>query len=171
MFNKSKAIDKWLNSPLVSSYSGSANFNGLFGIGIGQTTQANTAAGFLRSGFKTMILKNCWGTNWGDKGYFYISYYDQMLGKDNALFSKVMNPNIYNVIYEYDPLGWCDSAGASSTTAWFANVFTSTSEQDLRAVSWYVASPDSSYNLYIYTNPANSDPRSGKLVKSLNSSI
>ena len=125
----------------------------------------------LPPGPGVFIAKNCWGTKWGDKGYFYISYYDQMVGKDNALFSKVMNPNIYNVIYQYDPLGWCDSAGASSTTAWFANMFTSTSAQELRAVSWYVASPDSSYNLYIYTNPTNSDPRSGKLVKSLNGKV
>ena len=125
----------------------------------------------LPPGPGVFIAKNCWGTNWGDKGYFYISYYDQMVGKDNALFSKVMNPNIYNVIYEYDPLGWCDSAGANSTTAWFANMFTSISDQELHAVSWYVASPDSSYNLYIYTNPANSDPRSGKLVKSLSGKV
>jgi hypothetical protein len=125
----------------------------------------------LPPGPGAFIAKNCWGTNWGNKGYFYISYYDQIAGKDNALFNMVLNPDIYDVIYQYDPLGWCDSVGANSPTAWFANIFTSTSDQSLGAVSWYVVSTDSSYNLYVYTNLANSDPRSGELVKSISGKV
>jgi C1A family cysteine protease len=99
------------------------------------------------------IIKNSWGSGWGEGGFFYVSYYDAKVGKDNAVFISADPTANYDQVYDYDPLGWVSSLGYGSTTAWFANVFTATSSGELKAVSFYTASPNSSYQIYVYLDP------------------
>ncbi|MCE5315685.1 MAG: lectin like domain-containing protein [Armatimonadota bacterium] len=95
------------------------------------------------------IVRNSWGSGWGDSGYFYISYYDANIGKENAAFFAE-NPDNYDTQYGYDMLGPVVSYGSgSSTTAWFAMAFTADSSSVLRAVSWYSFADASTYELSI----------------------
>lgn len=126
---------------------------------------------FDRSKFNTpppgngaFIIKNSWGTGWGDNGFFYISYYDSNAGKDNVVYTAEPTKN-YKGVYQYDPCGWVNSIGAGSPTLWFANVFTATSGDKLAAVSLYSATPESAYELYVYTG-VTTQPRSGTLAGS-----
>jgi len=113
------------------------------------------------------LCKNSWWTDWGDSGYFWISYYDSKLGRDsNTVFLSEPASN-YDHIYQYDPLGWVIHVGyPPDTNAWGANVFTSARNEELRAVGFYAVTPNTAYEVYIYKNPNTGPINSGGPVSS-----
>ncbi|MCE5198224.1 lectin like domain-containing protein [bacterium] len=122
-----------------------------------------SASNFLTAppGNGAFLIRNSWGTYWGNAGYFYMSYYDSRLGyTENAVFRAEPASN-YSRMYQHDPYGWISSTGYGSNTAWFANVFTSAATENLAAAAWYSASAGSTYTLYVYL-----DPTSGPLSSS-----
>jgi C1A family cysteine protease len=115
------------------------------------------------------IVKNSWGTGFGDKGYFYISYYDTTMGRamngtdknppwwfpnnNNAVYQSVPLSE-YDNIYQYDQLGWVDSLGTGSQDfLWGANLFTAGGEETLTAVGIYTPQVHSRYNISVYLSP------------------
>jgi len=114
---------------------------------------------YARANFQTtppgdgaFIIENSWNTDWGEGGYFYLSYYDTSI-KDFAVFTALDTP-VYDQMYQYDPLGGTKTLGFGGETAWFANIFTPTGDETIRAVSFYTPVMESSYQISVYTDPA-----------------
>lgn len=76
------------------------------------------------------IVKNSWGTGWGDGGYFYISYYDTSLA-DKESVCYIINNDSYNRIYQHDVGGdwkWIPES------KYYYSVFTADEDELISAV-------------------------------------
>jgi C1A family cysteine protease len=118
------------------------------------------------------LIKNSWGTGWGNSGYFWISYYDTCAARyDSAVFTGE-SPVDYSAVYQYDPLGQTSALGyGAGVPAWCANMFTASASQSLVAASTYFLANNTAYELYVYTGCSASAPRSGTLVATKSGTI
>jgi C1A family cysteine protease len=135
-------------------YSGSGGFN--HAIDIVGWDDGYAASNFDNPppGSGAFIARNSWGSTWGDAGYFYISYYDTRIGRDNAMFTA-QPKNTYTRIYQYDPLGWVANFGFGSDTAYYANVFSAAGSEQLKAVGFYTSATNTEYEVKVFMNPDN----------------
>lgn len=95
------------------------------------------------------ICQNSWGNEFGDDGFFYVSYYDTNIGTHNEVYTGVETTDNYDNIYQSDLCGWVGKMGYDKEDMYGANVFTATSDQNIKAASFYATASDTSYELYI----------------------
>lgn len=101
------------------------------------------------------ILKNSYGRRFGDSGFFYVSYYDAVLGTNGSAYSReIGSPRDYSRIYQHDMLGWTATWGVGSANASYASVFQAQGNEEVIAVSTYAAVPGTGYTISVYREPA-----------------
>ena len=112
------------------------------------------------------LCKNSWGTNDGEDGYIWISYYDRSL-EDFAVF-ELDDADGHENIYQYDSFIPIQTLSAYDTPeeegpSYMADIFTAERDEQLSAVGTYIYNAGTDYEITIYTDLTDgTDPSSGK---------
>ncbi len=100
------------------------------------------------------LVKNSWGTSWGDEGFFWISY-DDYFCEVSVVADTETRGDLYDRLYEYDPLGCTDYlysgmvSGEGSLV--YANKFKRNADKPevLTGISTYFLNASDNYEVYV----------------------
>ena len=99
------------------------------------------------------LVKNSWGSNWADHGYFWISYYDKTAGQHpemGAVAFEGVHRYRYQHAYYHDYHGWRDTKDVKEAFNAFAAEGSGTKTEHIRAVSFYTTTPNTRFDVRSY---------------------
>lgn len=112
------------------------------------------------------LVRNSWGTSFGNGGYFWISYYDKSVeGMRDAFAFDFESADNYDYNYQYDGANGGSYLNLGNHSS-VGNIFEVFGErmQEIAAVSIGLNTPDVDYQIRIYKDPKEGNPDSGTLL-------
>lgn len=93
------------------------------------------------------LVRNSWGADWGNAGYFYVSYEDVHIGKDNMCVTQLAPAKEHQRVYDHS---FYNATGQYNMDS-IANVFKRTSQEkeDLTAIGIHINAQNTGYQLYV----------------------
>lgn len=108
------------------------------------------------------LIRNSWGSEWADGGYFWLSYEEPSI--EEIVSVRMEDATNYEHIYQYDGYDIWGAVEAERDLQ-AANVFTAKGTESLQAVSFQTIADNTPYTIEIYRNLSGSTPSSGTLVE------
>jgi len=123
--------------------------------GAGDGNHAITLVGWddnkvTAGGTGAWILKNSWAADWGDGGYFYVSYADTKINEDVTAWTSKIDYTNAKTIYMYDEIGMINAYGWSDETDYGLTKFTATGNQQITKVGTWITHNGSSVSFDVY---------------------
>ncbi|MBN1259673.1 MAG: hypothetical protein JXB35_03245 [Anaerolineae bacterium] len=96
------------------------------------------------------IVKNSWGSGWGDGGYFYVTYGAANVGLRTSFVGdwKDYDPGDYVMYYDED--GYNSSWGYGDTTAWGLAEFTPPADTQATNIEFWTNDAPATVDVYLY---------------------
>lgn len=114
------------------------------------------------------ICRNSWGTDFGEDGYFYLSYYDPSFR--NVFSMDMVSGDKYDNNYQYKAND--DRVFSSGKTGFsVANIYKAKGFETMKAVGIRTFSANESYTIRVYLNSEKGSPMSGQLVHAQSGTI
>jgi len=144
---------------MYASFPGFSSYDGsyvLYYTGSEDSNHAVTIVGWddnmtHAGGSGAWIVKNSWGTGWGDTGFFYIAYGSARIGEAASYLEYKDYVPAETVLY-YDDHGMAGMAGCGSDTVWGAVRFNPATSGYLTSVDFWAVDDDMNYDIYVYDN-------------------
>ncbi|MEA1908544.1 MAG: C1 family peptidase, partial [Euryarchaeota archaeon] len=92
------------------------------------------------------IVKNSWGTGWGDDGFFYLAYNSSCV--QGVAYMGYKDPVPGEELLYWDEAGFVDSVGYGNSS-WMASVFTANRSGNLTHVDFWTTSNNAEYEVHV----------------------
>jgi PGF-CTERM protein len=101
------------------------------------------------------IVKNSWGTDWGNEGFFYLAYNSSHVEEIAYLEYKNPVPDEELIYWDdaglnYDFSGFVSAVGYGDSGAWMASNFTADQSGNLTHVDFWTTSNNAEYEIYVW---------------------
>jgi len=104
------------------------------------------------SGEGAWIIRNSWGTSFGDSGFFYISYDDSMVNSDPAFWPNRIDYKDNSIIHQYDEFGALAGIGCGNSQGYGLVKFIMDKDQQITKLGVWQNSPNSTVSFEIYSD-------------------
>ena len=108
------------------------------------------------------LIKNSWGTSYGDMGYMWVSYYDKSMKDSTCVVYQIAPRSQYDYNYQHDG-GTIIGINYNFESSSYANVYevAGNNKQAIKAISFGIEDVNREYSIQIYKNPSTDKPESG----------